>query len=414
MIIELKRLLSGGLRVFLALLLLSVPAFAQNLTALARIDPVASHISDGFLGQTDIELTLSQGVPYKVFTVADPPRLVLDFAEVDFSGLDAIDILPRPGRVFRLRFGAMSPGWSRMVFDLKEPMLPVTSEMSVSDQTGRAVLTVKLYGASEQAFAAYAQKSAPQSTGESQASALLRQDYVRRAGKFIVVLDPGHGGIDPGAERGGLVEKTLALDFARALRDSLRRSGVKVEMTRDTDRFVSLENRTALAHAYGASLFVSIHADALSAGGAEGATVYTLSDEASDEASAQLAARHNRSDILAGLDLSGADDQVTSVLLDLARRETEPRSEALARTIIEEMSVAGGPMNRKPWRRAGFSVLKSADIPSVLVEMGFISSARDRKNLADPVWRSVQAAAIADAIMRWRDEDAARAPLVHK
>jgi len=233
-------------------------------------------------------------------------------------------------------------------------------------------------------------------------------------GQFSVVLDPGHGGIDPGAERDGLVEKELVLEVALALRDQLRRAGVEVIMTRDADVFVSLEGRTAIAHQAKGAVFVSLHADALSNGGASGATVYTLSDEASDAASALLAARHNRSDILAGVDLSGADDEVTRVLLDLARQETEPRSQALAEHLISAMNAAGGPMNRKPWRKAGFSVLKSADIPSVLVELGFLSDARDRKNLADPTWRAGMTVALRDAILAWRDSDAARAQLVRQ
>jgi N-acetylmuramoyl-L-alanine amidase len=187
-----------------------------------------------------------------------------------------------------------------------------------------------------------------------------------------------------------------------------------VVMTRDDDVFVALESRVAIAHLARADIFISLHADSLSQGGAKGATVYTLSDEASDAATAHLAERHNRSDIIAGADLTGSDDQVAGILLDLARQETEPRSDDLARVLIEGMAAAGGPMNRRPLRRAGFSVLKSADIPSVLVEVGFLSSDRDLKNLRDPIWRSVMINAMADAILNWRDQDAARAPLVRQ
>jgi N-acetylmuramoyl-L-alanine amidase len=149
-----------------------------------------------------------------------------------------------------------------------------------------------------------------------------------------------------------------------------------------------------------------LHADALSEGGAQGATIYTLSDEASDTASAHLAARHNRADIIAGIDLSGLDDEVTQVLLDLARQETDPRSKTLAQAFANSMAEAGGPMNTRPLRQAGFSVLKSADIPSVLVEVGFLSSQRDLENLRDPVWRSGMTQAMARAILDWRQLDA--------
>lgn len=157
-----------------------------------------------------------------------------------------------------------------------------------------------------------------------------------------------------------------------------------------------------------------MHADALSQGQARGATVYTLSDEASDAASAQLAAQHDRADILAGVDLSGTDDQVASVLMDLARTETMPRTDTLATALIDTMSAAGGPMNKRPRREAAFSVLKSADIPSVLVEVGFLSDERDLANLRDPVWRAVMVEALAAGILQWRDDDLAMRPLIRQ
>ena len=402
------------IRIIVALALwvvMCASTLAQPLTGLARVKPEASGVQDGYWGRTDVTLGLSLGVPFRVFTLDGPPRLVVDFSEVDFKGVEPEQLLPEPGRVTALRFGAFQPGWSRLVADLAAPMLPSDVEMQTDPATGQAVLQIRLSGAEADEFAA---KSGPPDGASWLPGPVDTPKANSRKGGFVVVLDPGHGGIDPGAERDGLVEKEIALDFARTLRDLLRRQGVEVVMTRDADVFVSLEARTALAHQAGASVFLSIHADALSQGGAQGATVYTLSERASDVASAQLAARHNRSDILAGVDLSGADDQVTSVLLDLARRETEPRSKSLAEAVIEGMDTAGGPMNRKPWREAGFSVLKSADIPSVLVEIGFLSSKRDRKNLADPVWRSVLAAGIADAVLAWRDADAARAVLVRQ
>jgi len=204
------------------------------------------------------------------------------------------------------------------------------------------------------------------------------------------------------------------LNFARDLRDALRRKGVDVLLTRDEDIFVALEHRVAIAHQAEADLFISLHADSLSQGGASGATVYTLSDDASDVATEHLAARHDRSDIIAGADLTGSDDQVAGILLDLARQETEPRSDALAEILVDGMGAAGGPLNSRPLRRAGFSVLKSADIPSVLVEVGFLSSKRDLTNLRDPVWRASMVSAMADAIVTWRDQDAALKSLIRK
>lgn len=401
------RLFLTGLFLWLA----ALGAQADDLTGLARVDPAKSVISDGWFGETTVELSLSQGVPFRVFTLTEPPRLVVDFREVDFSGVLAEAILPEPGRVSAVRFGTFKPGWSRLVADLATPMLPETVEMPVDSASGRAVLRIALSEASEAEFAVRALPADHAGWGVAAAAAPPAPEPER----FVVVIDPGHGGVDPGAERGTTNEKQLMLDIGLALRDALRRTGeVEVFMTRDRDMFVSLPGRVALAHHVQADLFVSLHADALSQGQARGATVYTLSDEASDAASAQLAAQHDRSDILAGVDLSGTDDEIASVLMDLARTETQPRSDMLAAALIHEMEAAGGPMNRRPHREAAFSVLKSADIPSVLVEVGFLSDPRDLANLRDPVWRAVMVEALAAGVLRWRDDDLATQPLVRR
>ena len=385
--------------------LMPLALFSQEFSGLARASADGSAITSN-----EVTLSLSQGVPFRIFTLADPARMIVDFAEVDFSDLDARAFVEDATAVTEVRFGRYQPRWSRMVLDLSGSFVPTDVDMRVDTATNTAVLSFGLSKVDEVAFRA--QSGTP--PGWDAIPVVTPVAPKKDASNFIVVLDPGHGGVDPGAERGGLVEKELALTFARQVRDNLRRAGVEVVLTRNEDIFVSLEARTATAHQVGGAVFVSLHADALSQGGAQGATVYTLSDEASDAASARLAERHNRADILAGVDLSGADDEVTAVLLDLARQETEPRSDTLAQTIIAGMNAAGGPMNRKPWRKAGFSVLKSADIPSVLVEMGFLSSKRDQKNLGDPKWQARMAKGVADAILFWRDEDAALRQLLRQ
>lgn len=383
------------------------------MTALARVDGGPSKISDGWFGGTTLELHLSQGVPFRVFLLEEPARLVVDFREADWTGITTADLLPEPGRVTGLRFGPFQPGWSRLVADLAEPMLPDEIGMPVDKASGKATLEISLKSVSPEAFAAAAGAPVDPSWTMALAAAPV-PPAPPGSDRFRVVLDPGHGGIDPGAEAGGLTEKDLMLSFALALRDTLMRDGIDVVLTRDTDVFVALETRVAMAHRAEADLFISLHADILRQGGAKGATVYTLSDEASDTATEHLAARHNRSDIIAGADLTGSDDQVAGILLDLARQETEPRSVAAAKALVAGMDAAGGPMNRQPLRNAGFSVLKSADIPSVLIEIGFLSSERDLDNLRDPIWRAVMVTAIADSIVAWRDEDAALKPLIRQ
>jgi N-acetylmuramoyl-L-alanine amidase len=398
---------------FWALLGAGLPAAAQQFSGLARIDAAQSRITDYGKDGVQIQLSLSQGVPYRLFTLADPPRLVLDFQEVDWSGLSA-DALLVTDRVSQVQFGTYVPGWSRLVVELAQPMGVETSELSVDQVQGTAWLTLVVTPTTQDEF--NGQAGAPYDPRwDLPPTVAIRAPDRAPDAPLVVVLDPGHGGIDPGAEQGDLDEKDLMLLFARELREVLlRRGGYEVVLTRDDDRFVSLERRIALAHQAQADVFISLHADSLSEGLAHGATVHILSRDASDIASAKLAERHNRSDILSGVDLSGADDSVTGILLDLARQETQPRTEVLANALVDGMAQVGGPMNRRPMRAAAFSVLKAADIPSVLVEIGFLSSPRDLKNLQDSDWRAGMAIGISNGLAAWRREDAATRPLVRQ
>lgn len=402
---------------FLAMLALcagliwTATAQAQELSGLARVDQAQSALTDNRGGAVDLRLSLSQGVPWRVFTLDAPRRLVIDFREVDWTGFDAADF-DRSAAVRDLRAGRYRPGWTRMVALLEQPLLVETAELRTDIQSGGAVLSLRLAPGSDADFAA-ASGAPSDPRWDLPPPAQVAPPRSRDPDLIRVVLDPGHGGVDPGAERGAINEKTLMLTFARELEDALRRAGgFEVILTRTADYFVSLDRRIAIAHEAQADIFLSLHADALAEGGAHGATVYVLSREASDAASAALAERHERDDLLSGIDLSSADDQVTSILLDLARQETQPRTEHLARALIEGMGQGGGPMNRRPLRRAAFSVLKAADIPSVLVEIGFLSSPRDLNNLQDPEWRARMAEGIRLGLQLWAREDAARRPLV--
>ena len=386
----------------------------QSFSGLARLEAAESSITDTRRAVV-IALNLSQGVPYRVFTLDEPRRLVLDFREVDWRGVDAA-ALDQSERVSAVRMGGFRPGWSRMVVDLAEPVVLDEAGLTVDAETGKAQLQVILRPADAAEFAAAA--GAPDGAGWGAEGAVMPKPDSQTGdseGRFVIVLDPGHGGIDPGADQGGVLEKNLMLQFALELKELLLRSGdVEVVLTRVDDRFVSLERRVALAHQAGADLFLSLHADALSEGRAHGATVYTLSEAASDAASAALAERHDRTDILAGIDLSGQDDIVADVLIDLARQETRPRSERLAEALRLGMKQRQLKLNARPMRSAGFSVLKSPDFPSVLLELGFLSSEKDRKNLQNPEWRGIMAASIRDAIFAWRQADAATADLVRQ
>ncbi|MEP4036101.1 N-acetylmuramoyl-L-alanine amidase [Pseudophaeobacter sp.] len=396
------------------LCLIGAVASAQEFSGLARINGEMSRVKDAGKG-AEIQLGLSQGVPYRLFTLDGPARLVLDFQEVDWAGLSPDEFLTGES-VTSVQFGTYVPGWSRMVLELAGPMAVEAAALEVDPVTAAALLKVALHPSTPEDFARAAGAPQDMRWDLPAPQALNVAPQRDENAPLLVVLDPGHGGIDPGAQaEGGVVEKDLMLQFALELGEILVRSGqFAVQVTRDGDYFVSLERRTALAHQAGADLFISLHADSLTQGHAHGSTVYTLSQEASDAASASLAERHDRADLLSGTDLSHTDDLVAGVMLDLARQETQPRSEALARALVAGLKLQGGPVNRKPLRSAGFSVLKSADIPSVLVEIGFMSSARDLANLQDPEWRRKTATALLKGLIDWRIEDEARRALIRQ
>ena len=395
------------LRLLLVVLLLAPGAVAQaqELTGLARLDPAGSALRDRG-EETQIVLALSQPVPWRVRLLDGPPRLVLDMRETDWSGLDRV--LRDSERVKSLRAGVIRPGWSRLVMELSGPVRIAAAEMVTE---GAVRVDLRLLPEAPEAFAAAAAQPEPE------AWALLDPadsppPAGRGAGPVIVVLDPGHGGIDPGAERDGVTEAEIVLTFARELKDVLLRDGgFSVVMTRDADVFVPIETRISLARAAGAHVFLSIHADALPEGEAVGATIYTLAEEASDAAAQALAERHDRDDLLSGVDLSAQDDLVATVLMDMARTETRPRTDRLALALEGAIKARDIRMHRFPRQSGGFSVLKSPDIPSVLLELGFMSSARDLARLTDPDWRARMALALRDGLVAWSAEDAALAPL---
>ncbi|MEY4983738.1 MAG: hypothetical protein RIR62_2004 [Pseudomonadota bacterium] len=384
----------------LALVLSLLPATAQELSALARLDPARSFIGED-AGAIVVELGLSQSVPWRVRVLDGPPRAVIDFREVDWQGIASV---PRDaGAVTGLRAGTFRPGWSRLVLALSGPFTVASAAMETA---GPVTVRLRLVPASAADFAAAA--ALPEPAGWTLPDPAAVPPPVRRGdGPLVVVLDPGHGGIDPGAERAGETEANLMLTFARELKEVLIRDGnFDVVMTRNEDVFVPLETRISIARAAAAHVMVSLHADALAEGEAEGATIYTLSEDATDEAARALAERHDRDDLLSGVDLSAQDDLVATVLMDMARTETQPRVDRLAVAMESAIKGAGLKMHRRPIQSGGFSVLKSPDIPSILIEAGFMSSPADLERLRDPAWRAQLAGAIRDGLKAWAREDA--------
>lgn len=400
---------------FCVILGLVSQASAQQLSALARLDSSRSGITQRASGDIDIALKLTQAVPYRIFTLDQPPRLVMDFREVNWSGATSDDLL-HTDLVRALRFGVFRPGWSRMVLMLVRPMAVHRVAMITDPNDGDALIEARLTAVDPEVFAANSGEIADDAWALPEpfvgSAAKTRQNGERRV---IVALDPGHGGFDPGAQYSEIDEANLMLQFARELKEKLILSSrYEVILTRDEDVFLSLAGRVSKARAAGADVFLSLHADALTNGRASGTTVYTLSEEASDEAAATLAANHDRNDLLAGVALDVQDDVVAGVLMDMARIETAPRSEKLAEKMVLGIGAAVGKLRSRPHLRAGFSVLKAPDIPSVLVELGFMSNSFDLNNLATSAWRNKVANGILSALDEWSIEDAASAGLLRQ
>ena len=393
------------IRALLVCLALAGPAAAQDFSGLARIDPAASVIADDGDGLR-VDLALSQTVPWRVFTLDDPMRVVVDFREVDFSGLIPEDIW-RDGRASEVAFGPLRPGWSRLQVTLAQPLQVAQAGLTVNDDTGAARLALRLAPVDADRFAAMA--GAPDDPVRPAASLAAP---VPRDGPLVVAIDPGHGGIDPGATRGTVHEADVMLQLAIEVADAINRSGtMRAVLTRDDDSFVPLETRMTIARAAGAGVMLSLHADALDDDVTRGASAYTLNAEGEDRAAQRMAERHERGDLLAGLDLTGQDDRVATVLMDMARAETAPASDRLADALVAGLRGAGATVNSRPRREGRLAVLNAADFPSVLLEAGFLSSAADRAALTSAEGRAPIVAGIVAALQDWAAAEAARAPL---
>ncbi len=375
------------------------PGFA----ALARLDPEASAVTDAWWGRLAVDLALSQPVPWRVTTLDAPPRLVIDFRRVDWRGLDAGALIRAEGAT-AARAGEAGDGWSRLVIDLAGPFAVARAGLAVDAEGGGARLSLRLDPVDAAAFAA----AAGTLPGEAAPPGPEAADPPPDDGRLVVAIDPGHGGVDPGAERDGLREAHLMLALALELSEAATRAGMRPVLTRSEDVFVPLAARMTIAREAGADVLVSLHADALEAAAAFGASVYTLSEEAAGDASARAVERHERGDLLAGLDLAGADDTVATALLDLARQDTGPASRRLAEAVVAGLGREGARVNSRPHREARLAVLNAADFPSVLVEVGFLSDGEDRARLSSPEGRAPVVAGLLAALAAWHADEASR------
>jgi N-acetylmuramoyl-L-alanine amidase len=355
---------------------------------------------------TRFVLDISHKVDYRVFTLPDPYRVVVDFPDMDWKiNKVALDQLVRDNPTIKgFRFGQFGQAGGRIVMEVAEPVSVKNSFMlnPIGPHPYRFVLDLaktdqasflRESDASKQAAA----KPDPVLAKVPPPATLPR---ARKDTRKIIVIDPGHGGVDPGAiSVNGYYEKNLTLAISQELARQLNGTGrYKAVLTRSEDDFMALRERVTFARAAGADLFISIHADSHGEGETRGASVYTLSTDASDKEAAALAAKENKADVIAGLDLTRQDRDVASILIDLAQRETMNQSKTYATMLVDEFDRAKvALLPHRPHRSAGFAVLTAPDVPAVLLEVGYLSNKTDERNLMQQAHRQKLARAIIKA-----------------
>ena len=435
-----KRLYEIARRAVLVPLVTVLLGFSLTGTAPATASEVVATGArvGGDATRTRFVADVSGPVSFTVYVLPDPYRVMIDLPEVAF------DLPPDSGHKTRgliseFRYGEADASRSRIVLDTTGPVL-IEKSFIVAPQAGQpARIVVDLVKTTKEGFAkAYKADEAksendvaegdglaedasngagkeedvaeavapplprPKPGSEAAERDLPAHKPARPGGRRLIVIDPGHGGIDPGAI--GIrktKEKDVVLAFGLKLRDILKTSGnYDVVMTRDDDEFLSLKKRVRVAREHEADLFIAVHADTVRGQNARGATIYTLSERASDAEAAELAHKENRADIIAGVDLGDENEAVTDILIDLAQRESKMHSMFFAKKAVTEMKAVTR-FTGKPLRSAGFVVLKAPDVPSVLIELGYLSSRQDEAQLTSPAWQDRVAGAMARAIDRY-------------
>lgn len=381
-----------------------------------QIVPEASNVRLGGDNQrTRFVVDISGSVGYSVYVLPRPYRVIIDLPEVNFQ-LPSGQGASGRGLVTGYRFGLLSPGRSRIVIDASAPVLIRKSFVIPATKQKPARLVVDIVKTDAKTFLK-SRKSQLQAQSKAAKLAAIPIPVPKPRGsiipgfnkknnrlskkrtKKVIVIDPGHGGIDSGAlDRRGVEEKKIVLSVARMLKKTLMATGrYHVLMTRNDDTFIPLRKRVEFARKNDGDLFISIHADTVTRSSVRGTTLYTLSEKASDAEAAALAQKENRSDIIAGVDLGEQTDVVTDILIDLVLRETKNHSIFFAQTVVKTLRKIT-KVNTKPHRFAGFAVLKAPDIPSVLIELGFLSNGQDARLLSSANWRRKFSRAIAKSI----------------
>lgn len=438
--------LPGPAAIVLAMMLALLPAgiASAQTTAALPAPPPRPAVVDARLGlhpdKTRFVLELSETVPFRIALMADPYRIVVELPELLWPG-GAVPVEGK-GLVSRYRYGLTGSGSLQVAFETVGPAR-VREAYMLPPRDGhqpRLVLDIERVTPAEfQKLAAAApQIAAPQATAAhplahqpplapplappqpaqympaalpaAPPAAPAQPPAAPRAPSMVekplIVLDPGHGGVDPGAIGiGGIHEKDITLAAAREAKRALEATGrYRVLLTRDKDVFIRLRDRVAIAREADADLFLSLHADSIGSGEIRGLSIYTLSDKASDREAESLAAKENRADALAGIDLSAENHLVASILIDLAQRDTMNHSKRFAALALENLGREIKLIPSKPHRQAGFAVLTAPDVPSALIEMGYLSSRQDANLLTSADHREKLGRALArtiDSYFKW-------------
>jgi len=391
-----------NLRCLLALLALLSVLLVQSVSVYAadRVTSPLAALTFRMAGddlRTRIVVMFDREPKLSTLLLDNPHRLVVDLPETRF-GFDEKSLEPR-GLVSRVRYGLVGKGRSRLILTLRGPFKVEDLRVLKNESASGYRLVADIVATSDREFADQLQgrKEITSSTDrdEKPVQAASQNGTAR---PFTIMIDPGHGGIDSGAESlSGIKEKDLTLAFGQELRDRLAQDkNIKVLMTREDDTFLRLSERVRIARQHEADLFISIHADTINQHDIRGATVYTISDKASDSVARAMAERENKSDTLAGA-APEEQPEVTDILLDLTRRETHTFSLSFAEKVIHSLQGQVNLINN-PHRFAGFQVLRAPDVPSVLIEIGYLSNAEDEKLISNPEWRKKLADRLAIAI----------------
>lgn len=391
--------LLGALIALFLPVLAAKPVRAANVSAAANLPAATDVRLAGDDRQTRLIFDLTDKVDLSVFTLASPYRVVIDLPQIAFR-LPAKTGETGRGLIKAFRYGLVMQGGARVVIDTKGPVRVDKAFVLPAADGLPARMVLDLAATDRDTFMrdlALANRQRAEQRRPEPPPATLRSAGDPRP---LIVIDPGHGGIDTGTKAGSVVEKTIVLDFATMLRDRMEKSGkYRVAMTRTDDTFIPLAGRVKFARQRQAALFISIHADALpkGEGEAEGATVYTLSEKASDAQAARLAEAENRADVISGVDLAAEPNDVADILIDLTQRETKAFSAKFAAGLVNEMKRVAR-MHKHPLKSAGFRVLLAPDVPSVLLELGYVSTKDDLKQLMSEAWRARTADSMVQAV----------------